>query len=82
MSERVSLLPCPFCGSERVALGDNESKEWSADTFFAVCEAEGCGARGPAIHNGSEQWVRNAEFCASEGYQRAAAAWNRRVHYE
>lgn len=75
--ESEPMLPCPFCQGSP-CLGDNEDKEWNANTWWVVCD--GCGARGPEQFDGLRRWDAGSPTRSDDECRAAAiAAWNRRT---
>jgi hypothetical protein len=77
MTNPIVVSPCPFCGGA-ARVGDNDDKEWHADTWWVVCD--GCGARGPGHWNGAHRWENSpAPRTDAECQSAAVAAWNTRA---
>ena len=87
MSE-LKLLPCPFCGSENIAVGSDEGTVYRHNTAFgdltrsvptvrwAYCVDCGCVAPAEKVNN-FEGFYKPDE--QEDALNRAISAWNRRV---
>lgn len=69
--EDIRILPCPFCGWEKIRIIEDEGKEgFFEGTKYTYCWCKVCGARGP--------WAYSVGYTSRLAVEKCIGRWNER----
>lgn len=78
---KVSLIPCPFCGGESELCNRHYCNDMQFDDdhdeFYGRCKE--CGATGKTVEVLNARYLKNSKEKLEQAEKEAAAYWNRRT---